>query len=74
MQLSVTAANVVCDAFTIGLDDGYLLFHTSGDAEVAKPRFNDPGFLSRGWGHEHGFNRRGHQHDCRNDRPCSYHG
>ena len=44
MTIPEVAANIVCNAFVDELNSGYILFHTSGDAEVAKPQMNNPAF------------------------------
>jgi len=44
MNLATPGANTVCDAFVDSLDGGSIMFHTSGDAEVAKCTMNTPAF------------------------------
>jgi len=44
MILGYDAGSNVMDTFCVTLDDGYILFHDSGDDEVSKPQFNDPAF------------------------------
>ena len=44
MQYATAGANACGDGFVDLLNSGFVLFHTAGDAEVAKPTFNNPAF------------------------------
>jgi hypothetical protein len=46
MDMPTVSCDVVCDAFVDELDGGSIMFHTSGDAEVAKCPLNTPAFGS----------------------------
>ncbi len=44
MDVSADGANAACDGFVDELNSGFVWFHTSGDAEVAKCTMNNPAF------------------------------